>query len=343
MGFAFGIRPLSRINYSIGTNSTVNFNNHTDSLQNVYQGNGGLNQGFVGFGKKFGKDTSRFTLSLGANTGMNFGSSNISTTANIISDTFQYNASNSAVNTDFWGVFLNIGLQTDIKIAQSQNPVTKMTSTYKLRLGGDYTFSQKLHANQSSLDETFYTNSSGAMVPYDTVKNVNNILGNVQIPSSYTAGLSLIKMVSVGNGAFSAYKWMIGAEYDGSKWADYRFYGVPDRTTNNWTGRVGLQYVPDPLYGKTMWSRTTYKLGFNTGKDYIDADGNGLKESGVTFGAGFNIKVRRSYDQEFTLLNTAFEIGKRGTGVNNITENYFKFSLGLSLSDRLWFVKRKYD
>jgi hypothetical protein len=42
------------------------------------------------------------------------------------------------------------------------------------------------------------------------------------------------------------------------------------------------------------------------------------------------------------MINTAIEFGKRGSGVNNITENFIKFSLGLSLSD-IWFIKRKYD
>jgi len=50
----------------------------------------------------------------------------------------------------------------------------------------------------------------------------------------------------------------------------------------------------------------------------------------------------RSYDKQFTMMHTAIEFGKRGTGVNNVTENFFKFSLGLSLSD-IWFIKRKYD
>jgi hypothetical protein len=61
-----------------------------------------------------------------------------------------------------------------------------------------------------------------------------------------------------------------------------------------------------------------------------------------TLGAGFPFRKFRSYDNQYTLLNWAFEFGKRGSKVNNITENFFRVSLGLSLSD-LWFIKRKYD
>ena len=340
MGFAFGLKPLSRINYSVQGTSLVTYNNTSDSLSNIYQGNGGLNQGFFGFGKRFRFDSAnRFGLNLGFNAGMNFGEKNVSTLVNIISDSLQYNASNSSVNTDMWGTFLNIGAQADFQLAQTVNQTSKIISIYTLRLGGDFTLQQKLRANQSVVSNTFYTNTSGQMVSYDTAKSENNILGNVFIPSSYTAGFSIAKTVRAG--PFYGDKWMIGFEYDAAKWSDYLFYNEADRTVNTWTGRVGISFSPDPLYGK-FWSRATYRLGFLTGTDYIDADGNGLKETAITFGAGFHIRVRRTYDNEYTLLNTAFQIGKRGTGVNNITENYFKFTLGFTLND-IWFIKRKYD
>jgi hypothetical protein len=78
------------------------------------------------------------------------------------------------------------------------------------------------------------------------------------------------------------------------------------------------------------------------GKDYIDPDGNGLKTFGVSFGAGLPIRKWSSYNDQFTVMNTSLQFGKRGSGVNNITETYIQFSLGISLSD-IWFVKRRYD
>ena len=66
-----------------------------------------------------------------------------------------------------------------------------------------------------------------------------------------------------------------------------------------------------------------------------------MKTTAVTLGMGVRLKVQR-YSNQQTMINLAAEIGKRGTNVNNVTENFFKLSLGLSLSD-LWFQKRKYD
>ena len=91
-----------------------------------------------------------------------------------------------------------------------------------------------------------------------------------------------------------------------------------------------------------FWILAVYRVGFYTGKDYINADGNEYKMRALTFGFGFNLKKWSNYDNQSTFINTAFEIGKRGSSVNNITENFFKMSVGFSLSD-LWFSKRRYD
>ena len=87
---------------------------------------------------------------------------------------------------------------------------------------------------------------------------------------------------------------------------------------------------------------TWYRVGAFIGKDYIDPDGNGLRTTGFSLGAGFPIKKWNNYDRQFTILNTALQFGKRGSGVNNITESYAQFTLGISLTD-IWFQKRRYD
>jgi hypothetical protein len=57
---------------------------------------------------------------------------------------------------------------------------------------------------------------------------------------------------------------------------------------------------------------------------------------------GLPIKKWSAYDRQFTVLNTTLQLGKRGSSVNNFTESFIQFTLGMSLSD-LWFQKRKYD
>jgi hypothetical protein len=68
-----------------------------------------------------------------------------------------------------------------------------------------------------------------------------------------------------------------------------------------------------------------------------------LSQFGVSFGMGLPIvNYNRLSPGQATLINLAFEYGKRGNNNNLLRENTFRFSLGFSLSD-FWFVKRKYD
>jgi hypothetical protein len=61
-----------------------------------------------------------------------------------------------------------------------------------------------------------------------------------------------------------------------------------------------------------------------------------IKDFGISFGLGLPLK-------QLSTVNMGFEFGKRGTTDNNlIEEDYFKFRLSLSLSEK-WFVKRRID
>ena len=85
-----------------------------------------------------------------------------------------------------------------------------------------------------------------------------------------------------------------------------------------------------------------YRAGFNIGPDYIRV-GKKLPQLGLTFGLGLPVA---NYDRlspgRVTLINLAFEYGKRGNNDNLLRESLFRFSMGFSLSD-FWFIKRKYD
>ena len=91
--------------------------------------------------------------------------------------------------------------------------------------------------------------------------------------------------------------------------------------------RVGGEMIPT-VTSTRLWNRATYRLGYYTGVDYINADGNKYKVHAFTLGFGFNIKKWTSYDNQSTFVNTAIEFGKRGSNANNITENFFKLSVG---------------
>lgn len=323
LGLAFGLRPLTRVGYSIQENRRIS-SAGKDSVMYIYEGDGGLYEGFVGIGKRWGG------LRVGINTGYMFGNKN-NNTRTIPIDIVNTYSTNSATNTSYGSAFLQGGIQYDINLSKTTN----------LRLGFSGNLTQNLSATQSITRETFTYNPSGTSIPIDTVYVSPEVRGTIKLPASYTAGISLnTSIVDRLGGKLD--KSVIGIEYESTQWSNYRFFGQPDRFSNSWLLRVGGQLTPNPLSIKSYWSRATYRAGFYFGREALTTDNNKLPVYAVTFGAGLPVRKWRSYDNQYTIINTTFEVGSRGNKSNNITEGFFRFSLGLNLSD-VWFFKRKYE
>jgi hypothetical protein len=328
-GLAFGLRPLSRISYSVENRER----SAGDSTQALYEGNGGLNQAFIGVGKKWKN------FSIGINTGYNFGRKDIETQKNFLNDTINYYSSKSKVVTNYGGVFLGFGMQYDLTLSQKANTISQTNEAFKLRFGLTGMLKQDMKATQSIIKHTFVPSTLGD-VAIDSVARTNDVPGTVSVPGTYAAGITLHKTATNTRGEFEL--WSIGVEYTATQWTKYRFYGFPDRLTDSWQLKLGIQFTPDPLSIRSYWNRVNYRTGVYVGKDYLDPDAKGLKQFGMSFGAGIPIINRNNFTNQFTVLNTALQFGKRGSSVNNVTETYFLLSLGFSLSD-IWFVKRRYD
>jgi hypothetical protein len=330
IGLAFGLRPLSRINYSITEAGTA----AGDSISTLYQGNGGLNQVFVGMGKKWKG------FSLGFNTGVNFGRKEVSTLIGFLNDTITYNKSKSSSVTNFSAFFLSVGTQYEFTLKTKSYPSFKTVNKYLLRLGVTGNLGSSMNATQDIDHTTFAYNALGVVTTIDTVYSQSKVKGTITMPASYAAGITIRKTTQAPRGLFDI--WSVGAEYTATKWSKYRFYGQPDQVTDNWMFKFGASFSPDPVSGRSTWGSVNYRLGFFLGKDYVDADGNGLKMYGASFGTGIPIRKWNTYTNQFAIVNTALQIGKRGDSKNNVTEGFFRLSFGLSLSD-IWFIKRRYD
>ncbi len=344
-GLVFGIRPASRINYSVSNGTSIHYDSlgTTDSLHQTFEGNGGLNQVFFGLGKIWrGKKIPTNSFSIGFNAGYEWGAKYISTQIDFPSDSSYENwyRSNTTDTTHFYGMFVSPGIMASITLKQTTNPVSKIKNSYVLVVGGSGTLQQNLNASKSSAVQTFYLDDNGAMVPVDSILKEPQLAGKINIPFNFNGGFMLNKMLT--NGPFQIKKWGIGADYSFAQWSKYTYFGSPDQVNDSWMIRAGAEFSPNPFSNRNIFKTGTYRLGYYTGKDYINADGNGYKVHAFTLGYSFNLRKYHTYDNQFTMINTAIEVGKRGSNVNNISENFFKFSLGLSLSD-IWFIKRKYD
>ena len=334
IGFAFGLRPLTQINYSVNDfkpNEKIG-----DSIYTNYKGEGGINQVFLGLGKSWKN------LSIGMNTGYNLGRKKIDVVKAILSnsdDTYFYQ-SLSSTNTSFGGAFLNLGIQGEFPLSSSTNALTKDKTEYTLGYGGTYNFNQRLNGKQD-ITKSSGTFTSEQELAIDTAQYIKDRRGKVILPSSITAGIALHKKITTVRGSYD--KWVIGIEMNLSNWKNgYSFYGATDQVRNATMFRAGVQLCPNPYTFDSYWSTVTYRLGLFSGNDYINLNNSGLNVSGLTMGLGLPVRKYRSYDYQFTLLNLALQMGRRAGGASIYSENFVQFTVGYSLSD-IWFNKRKYD
>ncbi|MET0243667.1 MAG: hypothetical protein ABW174_09365 [Flavitalea sp.] len=312
-GMALGLKPISRISYKIERNERLSSGSINDSINTLFEGNGGAYEVFTGVG--FGIKNFR----VGINAGYLFGSKDYSSRRSFINDSVNYYRANFQTKSNYGGLFVNAGLQYSVKIAK----------TTRLHLGAFGNLKQTLNATRDVIHETYSPQENGP-VRIDSVSVVNGQSGKVYYPSSFGGGIMFEK----------ENKWMIGADFEQAKWGDdYRFFGEPDQVQNSWKFHVGGQIVPNATNPKSYWNRVAYRAGFNYGTDYVNVDSE-LPTYTVSFGFGLPMRPP-AYTRQFAIINLALEYGRRGDKNSVIRENFFRIALGLNLSD-IWFQKKKY-
>lgn len=319
-GLSFGLRPVSRINYSISRSEQLKdpvTGNIIDSAQTQFTGSGGAYLPTIGTGFAIGN------LSLGVNFGYLFGKRETTTDRAII-DTVLYHAANYNTITSFGHIYLDAGLQYKIDLNKH---------TF-LRLGVSGNLQQKLNASQDILRQTFTRGSAGEIVQIDSVSQQTGVEGKIIYPASYKAGFVIQNVKDNASG------WLFGVDYTQTKWNDYRFYGLSDSVKNNWQLNIGGQFFPKP--GTNYFSRLVYRFGFYTGPDYISLSNSNVPQFGISAGIGLPIASHNRLTNQFTIMDIALEYGKRGNNSNLIKENLFRLSVGFNFTD-FWFGKRKYD
>ena len=309
-GMAFGLRPLTRINYDITTRTRLS---GIDSAAYNFMGNGGTYQ--ASWGMAYGTKS----LSIGFNAGYMFGNKEYASRLSFINDTLTYKTANAADTTRFGGLFLNAGIQYKIKLNEKTS----------LRLGAHGNLAAKLNATRNLTRATVEYSDNTGFIVVDSVYTGSDIKGDIIYPSAWSAGFMLEK----------ENQWMLGGEIGIANWADYRYYGVADNMINSWTARLGGQWLPN-FKGENYWSRVAYRLGASFGPANIQLT-KPIPQYIFSFGAGLPVR-RNVYTNQYTMINASFEVGFRGNKENDIRENIFRLSLGLNLSD-IWFNKPKYQ
>ena len=306
---SLGILPFSSMEYQIIVDSVLP---NIGKVQYDYSGSGGLNRAFVGNAFQPVRD-----LSIGFNMSYIFGTLNHQRTL-IFPDSSNHWSSRMTTATLVRSLYFDFGLQY---LKNLKNGLI-MTS------GVTFSPGQPLSSTADFLAVSFYHNySSNLDIVKDTSVYNQGVSGDIRMPFSLGAGLSLNRMN----------RWNVTADVNYQQWSGFRYFGSSQSLSNTFRVSLGGQFRPSTLDIGKYWKRINYRAGVRFEQSFLELRSTRLNDFGISFGVGLPMKKTRS------LINIALEAGTFGTTENRlIKENYFRFTLGASVFEK-WFLKRKYD
>ncbi len=320
-GLVFGLTPETKVNYRVAKSDTIQSIGAPVSY--LYKGTGGAYKGFVGTGYEI--KGFRF----GVNFGYLFGSRQLNTQDVYADDSMNLFNAHIRERTGYGAFFWDGGIQTHLKLGKGMG----------LELGVSGGLKRTLNAKRDKLVETFFFSgdpSDQSSKNQDTAFYQSGEKGKITYPAHYGAGI--LFQSSKGKGS-----WSVGADYHATQWSDYTYYGSTDLLRDSRSFHIGAQFVPSN--GSTVtnnyWQMVAYRLGFYTAQKNFESNGSGVSEYAFSVGFGFPIRNYTRASNQYTLINTALEIGKRGNKSNLLNANFIRFSVGFTFSD-IWFIDNRY-
>lgn len=306
-GGSVGLLPYSSVGYAFGNDIKHG------AMSN--QGSGGINRLYLGFAGEFKG------VSLGVNVSYDFG--------NIVNDVF---ANPSTGSTKFehvmkirdWGIL--IGAQYSARLSKTDRMVVGVTySPKKTLLGSTWATIQEMtleskptEVARGKLKDNYYTpNAIGVGVSY-THQRANRFSVEFDYSWQQWSKAKYSPLYSFGNEDLNNAPVVV-------------FEGMQFKDRNRFA--IGGEYVPK-LRGSYL-QRVAYRLGAYYTDDYLNIQGNQVREVGVTAGFGFPTIEGK------TIINLGLEWKMRQAHPQQlIRENYLNITLGVNFNE-VWFFKRK--
>ena len=287
--------PYSSVGYSFGSDIKHGTESRT--------GNGSINQLYLGLSGRLFKG---FTV--GANVYYLFG--------NILNDIY--------ATTD----------AQDVTLFERVMKVRDWNATFGVQY--NFAFNKK---HQATIGATFTPGKSlhGTTygVYYDMVNDENkpDTVGYTKMNKDYSAP------ASYGAGVSYTFDNRFNFELDFTyqNWKNAKFGQIEnfEQTAfdDRWKVAFGTQIVPNPR-GNYL-GRINYRIGGYYCHDYINVNGNNMREHGITLGFGLPAPGSK------TVFNIGFEYKRRATSPTKlVTEDFFNITLGINFNE-MWFWKNK--
>ena len=317
LGMSVGLLPFSTVGYRMTSTSTMNVGGSDVTQTEAYSGDGGLHEVYAGVGwKPFDN------FSIGLNAGYLWGELNHTVTASFSSS--DINSRRRQYYAELRTYKLDLGVQYAARLDRRNGLV--VGAVYGLGHDVDrnaHYYDQRIGSSSVESADTLTAQNAFALPHTLGVGVVWNYRERLRVGMDYQWQMwknvkspGLVDLPGGGvdyaarTGQFSdRHKWVLGAEY------------IPNRNSLHWRHHV------------------RYRIGASYTIPYIRVDGaDGPKSYAATVGVGLPI-VNYWSNRCILNLSAGYERVKPALA-GHVTENYFRFTIGLSFNER-WFAKWK--
>lgn len=324
LGMTLGLVPFSTIGYNTNREQQSTSDDGLSQITrtSTFSGDGGLHEAYVGLGWAPIKP-----LSVGLNLGYLWGDIEHSSSMEVSGTTTSSSnvpTTKTTYSADIRTYKLDLGLQYE----QCINSKNKLTLGFVYGLG-----------HNINRDAHYYNQriQSSSILTGNTLVCHNAF----QLPHTFGVGLTWTLRNSL----------RLGADYTFQKWADVKYPAIitkSDKTLEYISQKgafadmhkvsVGAEYIPNPE-GLRWRQRVRYRAGLSYATSYTKINANnGPEDFQASLGVALPI-VNAYNNRTYVNFSAQYEhVKPKVAGM--ITENYIRFSIGISFSER-WFMKWK--
>ena len=305
---SFGLLPYSATGYKM---TDYQVDTIFDKYSNIYEGSGGINQFYVGSSFDLTKN-----LSVGINVAYLFGTMNHKTATEFPDTLFRYN-SKTVNSTRVHDFIFNYGAMFH----------KQRSNGFQYTVGASLFAQTNIKTTSDRFSYTYTKSSIGVEALRDTILYHKGSDDKITIPLGVGAGFSFGKTD----------KMLIGGDFAYKQWEKFIYSASPEALVNNTQFAIGGYFNPSSSTVSSYFNRISYRAGLKYSNGFLELRNQRIGEFGISFGVGLPLPRTSS------TINLAVELGSRGTKKENlIQENFVKFTLGVSIFER-WFVIRKYE
>lgn len=336
-GLAFGLKPYTRRGYELLSREQVG----EDSLYYKYNGTGGINDFFVGFGADIIKNQ-KTRLSLGFNAGYLFGTSNNQRTSGLIDNNVSNNNYEGGVGYKRFrsrSFHYEFGLSFEREFKPGHTGGLYVVVDPLQKLNGEYS------------DELYYALNINDPDTYDTLYYRDNLSGKITNVPTYQLAFMYRWRYKANKGDVNERNAELGVHagytfYDWSKFENSYDPTFVNEFSTSMKYAVGIQYIPETNFivnqlKTKYYQRMRYRIGAYYQTLPYTLNSEQITDFGTTFGFGLPIAIGRTLSS----INLSGSIGSRGTSnPDAFKESYYGVNIGISIapnSSDIWFRKRK--